>query len=367
MNRLFPLPIYTFLKIVFQNGGINSKGVKKLPTWLIKTILFEPLRWVELAVHNRRINKYKIKRDPIFILGFYRSGTSYLHQLMKEDDRLGYHTIFQMVLPEIMLTCEKIMSPVFEFISRTFKIQDSVHRLPLSFRFPGEEDATMTASVNPRGAQWGYFFPNNMNEYFRKYVLFDNIPISELEAWKREFVFLLKKISLANHHKPLVLKSPPNTARVKLLLSLFPNAKFIFIHRNPYEVYLSNKRFWKLTQKIHALGGTRAIDINSGILETYSKMMDRYQQEKELIPDGQLIEIPYEDLIQNPMESMRKIYETIHLDDFNYCKTKMNSLVERQKTFIRLKHEIPEDEKKAVAEKLEPYFKYWNYPLQYTP
>ena len=65
---------------------------------------------------------------------------------------------------------------------------------------------------------------------------------SEFEAWKQEFVFLLKKISLANHNKQLVLKSPPNTARIKLLLSLFPNAKFIFIHRNPYEVYVSNKQ-----------------------------------------------------------------------------------------------------------------------------
>ena len=363
MNRLFPLPIYSFAKIAYGNGGISLKGLKNLPPWLIKTILFEPLRWIEIARYNKKINQHKITKHPVFILGFYRSGTSYLHQLLAKDDRLGYHSNFQMVLPEIMLSSERILLPVFEFICRSFNLKDSVHRVPLSFRFPGEEDATMTTSVNPRGAQWGYFFPKMMNQQFQKYVLFENIQESEVEAWKQEFVFLLNKISIANHHKQLVLKSPPNTARIKILLSLFPNAKFIFIHRNPYEVYLSNKKFWKVTQSVYAVGGTRSVNVNSIILETYSKMMQRYLLEKDLIPEGQLVEIPYEELIQKPLESIRKIYETIYLDDFDYCENKMKSFVERQKSYVRLKHEIPADERKVVTEKFEPFFKYWNYSL----
>jgi hypothetical protein len=279
------------------------------------------------------------------------------------DDRLGYHTVFQMVLPEIMLSAEKILAPIFEFICRCFNLRDSVHRVPLSFRYPGEEDATMTTSVNPQGAQWGYFFPKKMKEYFEKYVLFENLPASEIAAWKEAFVFLLKKISLANHNKQLVLKSPPNTARIKLLLTLFPNAKFIFIHRNPYDVYVSNKRFLKVTQKIYALGTSHLPDMNSIIVDTYSKMMHRYLLEKDMIPAGHLIEIPYIELIQHPMESMRKIYNTIQLDDFDYCQDKMKSFVEKQQTFIQLKHELPAEEKKVVTQRLEPFIKKWNYPL----
>jgi hypothetical protein len=36
--------------------------------------------------------------------------------------------------------------------------------------------------------------------------------------------------------KPLLIKSPVHTARIPLLLRLFPKAKFIYMHRNPYEV-----------------------------------------------------------------------------------------------------------------------------------
>jgi hypothetical protein len=363
MKRLFPLPLYTFLKIAFENGGISAKGLKNLPPWLIKTILFEPLRWVEMATQNRAINRHSIKNDPIFILGYYRSGTSYLHDFLKQDDRLGYHSVFQMVLPEIMLTCERWLAPVLQFISRVFKLQDRVHRIPLDWEYPGEEDATMTTSLNPRGAQWGYFFPKMMNKQFNKYVLFENIPDPEKEAWKQDLIFLLKKISLANQNKQLVLKSPPQTARISLLLSLYPNAKFIFIHRNPYEVYLSNKHFWKVTRSIYALGGIGSIDVNAVILDTYSKITDRYLKEKALVPEGQLVEVPYEDLIQHPMESIRKIYEAVHIGEFSHCENKMKVFVDRQRNFVRLKHEIPADERKQVSQVLEPYVKYWNYPV----
>ena len=360
MNRLFPLPIYIFIKTVAKYGGISLKGMRNVPAWLLKTVLLEPFRWIDLT-YNKKIRKHVIKQDPVFILGFYRSGTSYMHQFLTQDDRFGYHTNFQMIFPDLMLGGEKILAPFFDFICRLFNLQDPVHRIQMSFRFPGEEDAAMTTSLNPRGAHWGYFFPRVMMDHFQKYVLFGNLPESELEAWKEDFMFLIKKISFANDGRQLVLKSPPNTARIKILLSMFPNAKFILIHRNPYEVYASNKRFWKVTNRIYALGTSRSVDINNIILDTYSGIMHRYLLEKDLIPAGQLIEMPYQQFIQKPMENMQKIYEILQLHDFNYCENIMREYVERQKSYVRLKHELPPDEKAQVTKKVEPFLQYWGY------
>ena len=113
MNQLFPLPIYTFLKIAIKNGGFSIKRLKNIVLWMVKLVLFEPFRWVELATQQKRINRHVINVDPVFILGFYRSGTSYLHEFITQDERFGYHTNFQMVFPEIMLSCEKWLSPGF--------------------------------------------------------------------------------------------------------------------------------------------------------------------------------------------------------------------------------------------------------------
>jgi hypothetical protein len=221
----------------------------------------------------------------------------------------------------------------------------------------------MTTSLNPMGAQWGYFFPKKMIEYFEKYVLFQQLPVSETETWKQGYMFLLKKISLANLDKQLVLKSPPNTARIKLLLSLFPNAKFIFLHRNPYDVYASNRQLWKVVQDNYALGSIRLFDSKKIILDTYSKMTHRYLQEKTLIPPGHLTEICYEDFIKRPAETMKQIYESLHLDNFEYCKNKIISFAERQKKYTVLNHKLPPDEMKIVSENWEFFISHWNYPL----
>ncbi len=363
MNKFFPIPLFSFIRIVLQNGGITPRGLLNTLPWLLKTILFEPLRWIELVTKSKKIENHRITKPPVFILGYCRSGTTYLQQLFMQDDRLGFTSNFQVVFPEIMLSFEKCLTPALESITRLFKIQNPVYRMPLSWYFPGEEDVAMTTSLNPGGAQWGYFFPEKMYEYYEKYVFFENIPEAEMQVWKESFMFLLKKISLANQNKPLVLKSPPHTARIKFLLSQFPGAKFIFIHRNPYEVYASNKRLWKAINDMYTLGTTRSIDFNTIILDTYSKIMDRYLREKDLIPQGQLCELSFEDLINRPVESMRQIYKSLDLNAFDYCENKMGSFAALQKKHVILNHNLTPEETRMVSEKWEPFIKHWNYPL----
>lgn len=363
MDKLFPLPIYSFIKIISHSGGISFNKIKNIPPWLIKTVLLEPLRWAELAIYNKEIRNHQIPEDPIFILGYYRSGTSYLHQCLALDHRLGYHSNFQMVFPEIMLSSEKYFLPLIEDIIRVFKIKDSVHRVPLSFRFPGEEDVAMTTSLNYFGAQWGYFFPEIMNEHFSKYVLFDKIDVEEKRRWKEKFIYLIKKISIANKGKQLVLKSPPNTARIKFLLNLFPKAKFVFIHRNPYQVYASNKRFWGVVQNIYALQNTKEVDVNKIILDTYSQMTSRYLEERSLIPKGQLVELAYHDFIRNPLENLRNVYNDLNLPEFREIEEKLRNFTKKQREFVELKHQIPDFEKNRVNEAWKESFQNWGYPF----
>ena len=203
MKRIWPLPFFSFLKIITDNGGLSGKGVLHLAPWLIKTILLEPLRWVEIGLHNKKIDKYTIPYAPVFILGHYRSGTTYLQRIFMQDNRFGYMSLFQMVLPELMLNFEKILTPFFEIICRLLRVKNPFHRIPFTFNFPGETDVGMTTLTNPHAAQWGELFPRKMHLYFDKYVLFDNISEYELNKWKEGYLYMLKKISIRNGHKQL--------------------------------------------------------------------------------------------------------------------------------------------------------------------
>lgn len=363
MNRLFPLPIYSFLKIAIANGWFSWKGLRNLPPWLLKTIFFEPLRWAELA-RNKKIKQHVLSQPPLFILGFYRSGTTYLQQLFMQDDRLGHLSSFQMVFPEIILSCERWMTPWLERLVRLLKIKNHVHRIPLTWNTPGEEDVAMTTFCNPRGAQWGYFFPKKMNDYFKKYVLFEGTTESETEKWKRDYRLLVKKVSMANKGRQLVLKSPPNTARIKLLLSMFPGARFIHIHRNPYDVFASNKRLWKVVQFGYTIGSTKGFDAEPVILDTYAATMTRYLEERAVIPQGQLVELRYDDLVERPVEHMKAIYQALDLGDFGYFEERITRYTEEQKKYEKLQHRLPEEETRLVTERWEPFIRQWNYPVQ---
>ena len=65
------------------------------------------------------------------------------------------------------------------------------------------------------------------------------------DGWKKEYLQTIKYITFKSKGKQLVLKSPPNTERICLLLQMFPQAKFIYIYRNPYHMYYSIKNMWK--------------------------------------------------------------------------------------------------------------------------
>ena len=361
MQHFFPLPFFTFLKIIRENGGISARKVKNLFPWLLKTTAFEPLRWIELATKHRKVLQHQLPQDPIFVLGYYRSGTTYLQQFLLQDDRKGYHSVFQMIFPELMLSHERWLQPVMETISRIFSMQDPVHRIPLTWDFMGEEDATMTTAVNPMGAQWGFFFPTTMTRNFDRYVLFDSLSETEKQSWKDAFRYLVSKISMANGGRQLILKSPPQTARVQLLLEMYPNAKFVFIHRNPYEVFASNRRFWDVAQDIYTIGKYRSANIDENILSTYAKTMDQYLAQRSMVSDNQLVEVAYDDFIQHPVLQTQRIYEQLELEGFDHCQPSMSKFARAQKSFVRLSHQLNEADTSLVNTRWGKYLEAWNY------
>ena len=92
--------------------------------------------------------------------------------------------------------------------------------------------------------------------------------------------------------------------------------------------------------------------------------LQRYLEEKDLVPPGQLMELSYEDFVKNPVERMREAYATLGLGDFKYCEDNMNAFAARQKKFKVLEHQLPAEERKMVSAKLDLIIRHWQYPFQ---
>ena len=93
----------------------------------------------------------------------------------------------------------------------------------------------------------------------------------------------LVKVSLWNTNGTQYLsKNPPHTGRVKTLLEMFPNAKFIYLKRNPYTVFESTRSFFTNTIQPLRLQDITNEQIEANFIEVYRRLFYKYEEEKHL-------------------------------------------------------------------------------------
>jgi omega-hydroxy-beta-dihydromenaquinone-9 sulfotransferase len=144
------------------------------------------------------------------------------------------------------------------------------------------------------------------------------------------------------------------------LLSLFPDAKFIHIARNPFEVFASTRRFWEVIKKNYALGRLRNVNTDQLILDSYARIMQQYMEQRILIPENNLVEINYETFISEPVQTMKCIYAGLQLNDFEKCRTAMTNFAKQQKTYPLLQHRLEEETEKNISKQWAPYINSWS-------
>src|SRR5712675_159543 len=88
-----------------------------------------------------------------------------------------------------------------------------------------------------------FYFPKQMSKVFADEVLFASEGDSS-RLWCQALTYYLAKLAALNPGRQLLLKNPAHSARIPLLLRLFPGAKFVHIHRDPVAVFHSTRRLY---------------------------------------------------------------------------------------------------------------------------
>lgn len=116
--------------------------------------------------------------------------------------------------------------------------------------------------------------------------------------------------------KPLLIKSPVHTARIKILLSIFPKARFVYIHRHPLQVFQSAANmaqcyYWYTY--LHMPENRHILDF---ILEQYQVLYHAYLKQRGVVPANRLLEVRFEDLDAKPVDTIQAVYEHLTLGSF---------------------------------------------------
>ncbi|MCI5056442.1 MAG: sulfotransferase [Flavobacteriales bacterium] len=335
-------PIFAFISIIFSKKLSWSK-VHNIISWPLRYLICEPFRLIELLIESTQ--RQKITTNPIIILGHWRSGTTFMHELLIQDKKFAYFNIYKVMFPDIYLTTEKLLKPLLQRISSLLKLQLAYHRRDLNFDIPGEEEFALQTLLHPKSAYWAATFPRNYKQFY-DFTKSDYSPSKSLmQQWHR----VVSKLYTSTN-KRLVLKSPINTIRIKEILDFYPKAKFIYIHRNPEDVYFSNIRALS-TNIPYAFQNFSTQQYEDVSLEAYKRFHDLYVKQRSLIPEENLLEVHFENIISNPTENLSKVYQFIgeHFDR----KTILGFL--KKNPYKPKGQRISEEKRHEISDELKSY------------
>jgi len=319
--RLFeqPFAVRSFrcwLKLLWNNKDIDREFIPRALFVTLSTFLTSPLRLYESVRYGRIVKNTAIHPSPIFIIGHWRSGTTHLHHTMCQDKNHGYVSTFQAFAPGLCLVGERIIKRPLDKIAKKLHPTREIDNIPLSLDNPQEEDIAI-AAMSPHSYIQLFTFPRQAPYFFERYItFFNNLPESTLAEWKKIYLTIMRKATLRSGGKRLVIKNCADSARIKTLLDLFPDAKFIHIYRNPYYVFRSTLFLYRTALRWVQLQEISPDEIEAHVLRFYPQLMQRFLADKALIPAGNLVEVKYEDLEKDPLAQLRKVYETLSLPGF---------------------------------------------------
>ena len=298
-------------------------------------------------------------QPPLFVLGHWRSGTTHLHNLLARDTRqFAFANTYQVVNPHTFLRTEEANTRRFAWMVPKTRPMDGME---LSFQSP-QEDEFAPCLMSLRSLYLGVSFPRREDEYAR-YLDFHGVPTHEIDEWKSAFTGFLKKLTF-KYGRPLVLKSPPHTARIRLLLELFPDARFVHIHRDPYQVFRSCRHYYDTATWFSYLQKPEMDLIDDRIIRRYTRLHDAFFAERDLIPAGRFHEIRFDELERAPMQTMREIYHKLDLNGFDTFEPELRKYLDSLADYRKNRFdELEPPMREKIASEWKRSFDTWNYPI----
>jgi len=269
------------------------------------------LRIVDAYKQNPEIED-EIVKEPVFILGFGRSGTTILQDVMSQDPQFRSVRKWEALFPAPPPVAETYDTD--PRIARAQNIADVVYAISPEWRrmhgWDGNQAVEDIEFTYPAflSEVWPLAFQiPSFEAYFAKQ------DIGHHFAWHRKTLKFLQW----KYKKPhWLLKNPTHLPRIPQLLEFYPDAKFIFTHRDPITSgdsmvnVMGAIYYWRTDDP----WGGRVID-EWIYADQRAQMWDDVIGwiEKGIIRKGAYSNFHYHEFMQAPMASIEHAYSTLGL------------------------------------------------------
>lgn len=338
---------------------------EKLPQALYITVTSLVMYLPSLAeklIYDGRIKNTPMPDDPVYILGIWRSGTTYLQNLLSRDKQFGW---FDPVSTATFNNCLLLRGPLTKTQQRRLKTARPMDNLEYKIDLPMEEVFALTG-ISTTSIIHMLAFTRRFDSYISGAFL-DDLPAEKLNRWKLDYDYIIRKMNYIAKGRRLVLKSPENTGHIRQLLELYPRALFINIHREPYTVVMSTMHMFR--KQLEILSLTEKPDnfdekLEDTIIEIFRRMYtDLFSLENTLLR-GKMVDIRYNDLADDPYGSLKRIYGGLGLDGYDAALPDFRRYVESQAGYRKNSFRLDDRLRQKINDKLGFYFERYGYRME---
>ncbi len=316
---------------------------------------------IEWLIFYIPIKRTEIKKDPIYIVGYWRSGTTYLQNLMTRDPQYGW---FDPVRTVSFSNCI-LLKPLLRRIQRNLlKDARPMDNMEYTLDLPMEE-VFAQATISTQAITHMLVFPDGGNgARYIETAFIDEQDEARIQEWWKAYSYIIKKVTYLYEGKQLVLKSPENSCRSGELKRRYPGAKFINIYRNPYKIIMSAIKMFKDEMGLLCLNNPAPPEVIENVaIDLCARIYRKLIPELENMPEEDHIDICYEDFCKDPESFMKQIYDKLGLEGYEEAKPYFEEYIKSQEGYQKNVFTLDPALRDKINQKLGFYFEYYGYEM----
>ncbi len=85
------------------------------------------------------------------------------------------------------------------------------------------------------------------------------------------------------------------------------------------------------------------------------------ESQRDSVPEGQIIDIRYEDLVANPLAVLQQVYQQLDLGDFDTVRVALTTYLDGQKDYQTNRHQLEPELEQEIRRRWAPYLQRYGY------
>jgi hypothetical protein len=297
-DRSFIRPFERLLEACDAEADLSLLGIRALRVDVLR-FLRNLLRFEEFEAACPSVLSRPIQA-PLFITGMPRSGTTFLHRLILQDPSTIAPRLFQLVYPHasragrfetaLRRRWVGLQLAVFRMLSPEF---NALH--PVAVDAP-EECTDITAHVFQSLRFESTYRVPSYSGWLQRHGL--------LHAYRFHRRFL-QHLDADLPGRRWILKSPDHVFALDDIRKVYPDARLVFIHRDPVRVLASVARLTEVLRRPFA----RSVDRVEVGRDVSASWVDGAQRMSALSArDNSVLHLHYQQIIRSPLDAVRAVY-----------------------------------------------------------